>query len=225
MKLEVLHEGHVVHTVVVDGRPITVGRSPTNTVVLTDPGVSSHHALLAWENRRLVLRDLGSTNGTRVGGHVVVNPHPVDVGDEMAFGPTARVRIAASEGPRLPAPEVQDTRQPTEDMLPYRVTVDPISFRAELADSARTVQFKAGNQVSLLQALTQATGWLSDEDAAAAVWGQAHHRGGANNLNVLVHRIRKRAEDGGLSRWFIERRDGALRLRVAEARIVRPDHQ
>ncbi|MBR4413894.1 MAG: FHA domain-containing protein [Aeriscardovia sp.] len=49
-------------------QPITLGRSTTNTVVLNDEYVSSHHARLYLDPRTKVwmLEDTGSTNGTYV---------------------------------------------------------------------------------------------------------------------------------------------------------------
>ena len=43
---------------------VTVGRDPNNDVVIADPRASYHHAWIGIIDRRAVLRDLGSTNGT-----------------------------------------------------------------------------------------------------------------------------------------------------------------
>ena len=45
---------------------ITIGRSPESVIVIPDPTVSRHHAVIERRDGRLVLRDLGSTNGTYV---------------------------------------------------------------------------------------------------------------------------------------------------------------
>jgi hypothetical protein len=42
----------------------TVGRNPTNDVRIGDPSVSSFHAEILFENNTVLVRDLGSTNGT-----------------------------------------------------------------------------------------------------------------------------------------------------------------
>ncbi len=49
-------------------RPIRGGRGPHNDLVLTDDSVSSEHFELRAEAAAVVLRDLGSTNGIRLGG-------------------------------------------------------------------------------------------------------------------------------------------------------------
>lgn len=45
---------------------ITVGRSPESVIVVPDPTVSRRHAVIEQVEGRVVLRDLGSTNGTYV---------------------------------------------------------------------------------------------------------------------------------------------------------------
>src|SRR5438045_8658136 len=47
---------------------ITIGRAPDNTIVIDDPSVSSRHAHLQWIGKAYRLKDLSSTNGTRVNG-------------------------------------------------------------------------------------------------------------------------------------------------------------
>lgn len=71
---------------------ITVGRHPENDIVITDPRVSFHHAWVGVIDRKAVLRDLGSTNGTFLNaridspvGEVVLNP-----GDTIFFGGHSR---------------------------------------------------------------------------------------------------------------------------------------
>ena len=47
-------------------REVSVGRSPENILVVPDPTVSRRHALITYINGKIVVRDLGSTNGTFV---------------------------------------------------------------------------------------------------------------------------------------------------------------
>jgi DNA-binding NtrC family response regulator len=55
------------------GEEITIGTDRGNTLVLTDPTVSRHHLALSTTTRGLELRDLGSTNGTILGGYRVMH--------------------------------------------------------------------------------------------------------------------------------------------------------
>ena len=59
-----------------------------------DPEVSSRHAEIeVLENGRVVLRDLGSTNGTRLNGIAIQATHPLQSGDVIGVGQT-ELRIA-----------------------------------------------------------------------------------------------------------------------------------
>ncbi len=64
----------------------SLGRTPANTVVLPDPFVSAHHALLAWREGRWWLEDQGSRNGTTLNGELVDRPTVVSAGDLIGVG-------------------------------------------------------------------------------------------------------------------------------------------
>jgi len=53
---------------VIDGAEIRVGKAPSNDLCLADPTVSRFHCVVEHTARGLLLRDLGSFNGTQVGG-------------------------------------------------------------------------------------------------------------------------------------------------------------
>src|SRR5258707_6845987 len=51
-------------------RPVIhIGRMEGNDIVLDDPLVSRHHAVIRWSPNGYELEDLGAANGTRVQGH------------------------------------------------------------------------------------------------------------------------------------------------------------
>jgi pSer/pThr/pTyr-binding forkhead associated (FHA) protein len=50
------------------GRPIRLGRDDDNDVVLPDGQVSRHNAIITQTAQRFFIKDLGSTNGTSIGG-------------------------------------------------------------------------------------------------------------------------------------------------------------
>jgi hypothetical protein len=52
-------------------RDVTIGRDPECTICLSDRDVSRRHAMLRSLGDRLLVEDLGSTNGTYVGGRTV----------------------------------------------------------------------------------------------------------------------------------------------------------
>lgn len=65
----------------IDGDKLTIGRNSDNVISINNATVSGHHAEIAREGDRYVLRDLGSTNGTRVNAHEVkeTNLRPKDL--------------------------------------------------------------------------------------------------------------------------------------------------
>src|SRR5205823_6490126 len=67
------------------GDLITIGRGPDNTIVIGDSSVSSHHAQLQLVGETYRLKDLGSTNGTRVNG-IPVTETTLQFGDQIRFG-------------------------------------------------------------------------------------------------------------------------------------------
>jgi transcriptional regulator with GAF, ATPase, and Fis domain len=56
---------------IADGPELSIGTSPSSDLVLTDPTVSRHHCVIEVGPRGFRLRDLGSTNGTRIGPHFI----------------------------------------------------------------------------------------------------------------------------------------------------------
>lgn len=64
---------------------VVLGRGSEADYRIEDPNVSRRHAVIAWENGRLYLRDLGSTNGTFLNGRTV-NSASVRSGDVITLG-------------------------------------------------------------------------------------------------------------------------------------------
>jgi hypothetical protein len=62
-----------------------IGRDPSCDVVLRDPAVSRHHALLSLRGGRCTVRDLGSTNGLLLNGHRIETA-TLAAGDLLSFG-------------------------------------------------------------------------------------------------------------------------------------------
>jgi pSer/pThr/pTyr-binding forkhead associated (FHA) protein len=65
----------------------TVGRQPSNDLVLSDAAVSSNHARLNVDGGVLTVVDLNSTNGTFVNGQRLTPqvPAPLRTGDRVKF--------------------------------------------------------------------------------------------------------------------------------------------
>ena len=68
---------------------VAFGRGAENDVVLEgDPYASSKHSAVLVRNGERVVRDLGSTNGTFVGGAPLAGEHVLRIGDELRIGET-----------------------------------------------------------------------------------------------------------------------------------------
>ncbi len=77
---------------------VSIGRSPENVIILPDPTVSRRHAVIKTEDGKLVLEDLGSTNGTYVyrqesGGFEKVEKVVLEPGMIIRFGEQTIVRV------------------------------------------------------------------------------------------------------------------------------------
>jgi transcriptional regulator with PAS, ATPase and Fis domain len=79
--------------------PVTIGRGEENVLRLFDETASRRHAIVRREKGRIVVEDLGSSNGTRVNGKRVRLAALVD-GDEIAFGDVALRFLAGAESTR-----------------------------------------------------------------------------------------------------------------------------
>jgi pSer/pThr/pTyr-binding forkhead associated (FHA) protein len=64
---------------------ITVGRAPDNMIVVDDPSVSGRHAQLELSGETYRLKDLDSTNGTRVNG-IPIKETALRFDDRVRFG-------------------------------------------------------------------------------------------------------------------------------------------
>jgi FHA domain len=68
---------------------VAFGRASENDVVLEgDPYASSRHSAVVVRDGERIVRDLGSTNGTFVGGAPLAGEHVLRTGDELRIGET-----------------------------------------------------------------------------------------------------------------------------------------
>ena len=75
---------------------VVIGRAQTASLCVVDSGVSRHHARLVRGPRNYTIQDMGSANGTYVGGQQVAQKELVD-GDIIQLGPTVMFRYSVTD--------------------------------------------------------------------------------------------------------------------------------
>ncbi len=131
---------------------VTVGRAPENTIVLDDNSVSSRHAEIRAVGQGYLLRDLGSTNGTRVNGNgareIILRP-----GDHIRFG-GVEARFEDSEvkstQPLPVAEKVHVVTAETSERPADFANASPFRTRRDQGDRSRTLLFVTAGVAALL---------------------------------------------------------------------------
>jgi len=124
---------------------ITLGRAPDNMIVLEDASVSGHHAQLQRSGDVYRIKDLDSTNGTRVNSENVTEV-TLRFGDRLRFGKLEARFEADLVGGAEPLPEVAPI-----EAQPAEMSVRPADFanaspfprRKKEVDPMRTAVFAA----------------------------------------------------------------------------------
>lgn len=108
----------------VPGQTVTIGRAPTNQVVVKDERCSRNHAELFVSEGQWIIRDLDSRNGTVVQDQLVKGDCPLKAGDLVrigrsqlifvndlseAFSETSSATRRSVAGPYMPAPASRET--------------------------------------------------------------------------------------------------------------------
>lgn len=78
----------------------TAGRHPRSDVFLDDITVSRHHVTFLRQGDKVVLRDVGSLNGTYVNRNLVDGDVVLEDGDEVQIGKFRMVYYASGHGQR-----------------------------------------------------------------------------------------------------------------------------
>jgi pSer/pThr/pTyr-binding forkhead associated (FHA) protein len=121
---------------------VTIGRSPENTIVIDHPSVSGRHAELARSGQSYRLKDLASTNGTRVNG-IPATDTLLRFDDRLRFGAVdARFEGEVVGAQPLPKAEEIDVKPADSSMAPADfINASPFPRRTEKKDPARLAIF------------------------------------------------------------------------------------
>jgi pSer/pThr/pTyr-binding forkhead associated (FHA) protein len=138
-RIRITVKGAVQSEVDVD-HEITIGRKPPADVVVADGEVSSRHARLRLAGDRLMVADLGSTNGSRIGDGPKLTPNvevALERGAKLLVGPAVIERIDVA----APAPAAE-TPPPSENFSTNEKTmaigaINAGGLRSAIVDQAR----------------------------------------------------------------------------------------
>jgi two-component system, NtrC family, sensor kinase len=116
---------------------VTIGREPSNTVVLSDALVSRRHARILKRGKQFVIEDLKSINGTFVNGEAVTR-QDLKTGDTIILGETSLLFLPfhameepVQEGGELPVSERGIKELTVEIALPPQETYPPMPFSTQ----------------------------------------------------------------------------------------------
>src|SRR5262249_51354886 len=101
------------------GQSVTIGRAPTNQIVVKDERCSRAHAEVFYSQERWVLRDLESRNGTLVGSERVRGDYMLQPGEIIRIGHSqmAFVHDLASAFPDTSSDVLRGTAKPDDTLL------------------------------------------------------------------------------------------------------------
>jgi len=122
------------------GNVITIGRAPDNMIVIDDPSVSGRHAQLRLAGEVYRLKDLESTNGTRING-IPVTETALRFGDRIRFGAVDALFEPDMRGSQpLPQLEELEAKPAESSVAPVDFTnASPFPRRKQRNDPIRTV--------------------------------------------------------------------------------------
>jgi len=145
------------------GEKRTIGRWKDNHWAFPHPQVSGRHAEVEATSSGIVVRDLGSANGTFVGGVRVLKnrPQPIKDGDRVQLGPVALVvRVSSAptakpawKGPRFEL-EVAGVCVEVRDHGRRKRILDDVSFKALPGDFIALMGPSGAGKTTLLEVLT-----------------------------------------------------------------------
>lgn len=98
---------------------VRIGRAADNTIVIDDPGLSSHHAVLHRRIDTFEIIDLGSTNGLEMDGRRIIS-RELQHGDQIKIGDVVlRYEVPGMETASPPPPaEPVPANEPEEEKGP-----------------------------------------------------------------------------------------------------------
>ena len=124
--------------------PTVIGRGGDSKLKLPASTVSRHHCEVYEYEGQIVVRDLGSSNGTVVNGHKIKGPTFLTIEDELTIGPVTVRLYPVNESGRQPTPtgvlSDQEEALPDLQKLSEVESVLPVTAAAADVDAERSDQ-------------------------------------------------------------------------------------
>ncbi len=189
---------------------VTIGRDPSNSLVLPDRRASRHHACIVSQGNGFMIEDLNSINGTKVNHHVITR-QALHLGDEIVVGATVLQYVSgdASEDIRFNK-DPSEVKIVTEDhtlhslSVAARIAPDQIpSFQDMLSKADPDTLKVAYEKLLILYQISNDLGTIVDLKRLL------------DRINELVIELTK--ADRSVIMWK-DQETGALDLRVVHSR-------
>jgi hypothetical protein len=188
-KLIVITGANAGQVLVLEGKPILIGRDPDCDLVLADGYASRQHCWIEQREGAWWVRDLGSKNGTWVGQEQVFQEQPLQDGDLLLVG-HSQLRLEAPDGTL------------TYEAVPVVVPSHSMSLMPEarqvLIDEELVEPPLSPKQWTLLAFLYDRQGQVVTKDEIARiVWPEAEGAIYDYQIDKLVSRLRARLGPAG----------------------------
>jgi pSer/pThr/pTyr-binding forkhead associated (FHA) protein len=146
-RLVLLSEGFNGRTYELKVDKTTVGRVSDNAFEIPEASVSSHHAEILLRGSDVVVRDLGSTNGTYINGEKITEA-VLKPGQTLRFG-TVELRLDTGTGPAsaseaTPPPAPRKPKQTLDQtvVIPQGVKMDELGSGVGMPQLGSTTGFE-----------------------------------------------------------------------------------
>ena len=161
------------------GEAITIGRAVENDIVITSKRVSREHARVWRDGWRVMLEDMGSTNGTYLNGERLLSPIALHDDDQITIGDV----VLTFHDPDI---TIRDTPFPELE----------VDLAAGVVRVDRRLVSLAPKEFALLGYLHQREGEVcSKDEIGRAVWPEYENEGVYDyQIENLVRRLRAKLE-------------------------------